>query len=90
MTTRIVPPGPRPPDAYERELILRLEALRSRHADELAKLGWWARHRREQELRRWVETELSCLVRAGRLPAKRDARRRWLDLFFSGEPPVLR
>lgn len=72
VTTPIVPPGPPTPDAYERELARRLDELLPQRAGELAKLGWFARRRRERELRRWVESELSCLVRAGRLPPRRD------------------
>lgn len=85
-TGRIVPPHPAQPDAYGREFLRRFEELRQQHAGELAKLGWWARRRRERELRRWVESELSCLVRAGRLPPKRS---RWLKLLVGAEPPVI-
>lgn len=82
----IVPPGFQQPGAYEQELARRLDALLTQHAGELAKLGWFARRRRTRELRSWVESELSCLVRAGKLPPKRCSIAR--SLFF-GEPPVI-
>jgi len=85
-TTPIVPPHLSVPDAYERELLRRMEELLKQHAGELAKLGWWARRRRERELQRWVESELSCLVRAGRLPPRRS---RWRESLLGGEPPVI-
>lgn len=85
-TAPIVPPGPPPPDAYAQEFDRRLEELLAQHAGELAKLGWFARRRRTRELRRWVESELSCLVRAGKLPPKRSSIARSL---FTGEPPVI-
>lgn len=85
-TAPIVPPGPPPPDAYAQESDRRLEELLAQHAGELAKLGWFARRRRTRELRRWVESELSCLVRAGKLPPKRG----WLAREMLGErPPVI-
>lgn len=85
-TAPIVPPGLPPPDAYDLELSRRMGELLKQHAGELAKLGWWARRRRERELQRWVKSELSCLVRAGKLPPKRDRRASFL---FGGEPPVI-
>lgn len=85
-TAPIVPPGPPPPDAYAQELDRRLEELLAQRAGELAKLGWFARRHRERELRRWVESELSCLVRAGKLPPK---RRSFAKSLFLGEPPVI-
>ena len=82
----IVPPGLQSPGAYEQELDRRLEELLTQHAGELAKLGWFARRRRERGLRRWVESELSCLVRAGKLPPKRS----WLAReMLDAKPPVI-
>lgn len=85
-TGRIVPPHLSAPDAYERELLRRMGELLKQHAGELAKLGWWARRRRERELRRWVESELSCLVRAGKLSPRRN---RLMQSLFGSEPPVI-
>ncbi|KAF0180165.1 MAG: hypothetical protein FD161_943 [Limisphaerales bacterium] len=87
-TAPIVPPGLPLPDAYDLELTRRMDELLTQHAGELAKLGWLARRRRERELRRWVESELSCLVRAGKLPPKRDKDRLMRSLLGS-EPPII-
>ena len=85
-TAPIVPPGQPPPDAYDLELMRRMGERLTQHAGELAKLGWFARRRRERELRRWVESELSCLVRAGKLPPKRN---RPMQSLLGSEPPVI-
>lgn len=87
-TTPIVPPGQPQPGAYELELERRMNALLAEHAGELTKLGWWARRRRERELQHWVESELSCLVRAGRLPPNRNGDNLVQSLLGSG-PPVI-
>jgi hypothetical protein len=85
-TASIVSPCEPQPGAYELEFARRLQALLTERADELAKLGWWARRKRERELRRWVAGELSCLVRAGKLRAKRSNLLRSL---LGSEPPVI-
>lgn len=82
----IVPPGFQSQGAYEQELDRRLEELLAQHAGELAKLGWFARRRRERELQHWVESELSCLVRAGKLRPKRN---RLIQMLLGSEPPVI-
>jgi hypothetical protein len=72
--------------AYEREFQRGFDELLTRHAGELARLGWFARRRRKAELRRWVEAELSGLVRAGKLPPKRS----WLAReMLDSRPPVI-
>lgn len=81
----IVPSGHPTPGPYERELARRLDTLLAQHAGELARLGWFARRRRTSELRRWVEAELSCEVRAGKLPPKRG----WLSHDSLGGGPVI-
>lgn len=85
-TAPIVPPCQPQPDAYELELERRMNALLAEHAGELTKLGWWARRRRTRELRRWVGSELSCRVQAGKLPPRRSSLAK---SFFTGEPPVI-
>jgi hypothetical protein len=65
-----------------------MEVLLEAYAGELAKLSWWARRRRERQLKSWVESELSCLVRAGKLPPKRS--KKLLQSLLGAEPPVLR
>lgn len=85
-TAPIVPPSPPPPDAYDLELSRRMDELLPQHADELARLGWFERRRRKSELQRWVESELSGLVRAGKLPPKRNRLR---QLLLGSEPPVV-
>ena len=85
-SVHVVPPRRHTADAYDAELRLRLGVLRSERAGEFARLGWFTRRRRERELQHWVESELSYLVRAGKLPPKRS----WLAaLLFAGEPPVI-
>jgi hypothetical protein len=57
----------------------------TQHAGEFARLGWFERRRREAELRRWIEADLSSQVRAGKLPPKRS----WLANELLGTGPVI-